>query len=72
VIGSQLLHSQRLYGREFAVYFDLGKLSYGEIEVTNLVGDEQHALDDGWQIEEAHRGIFVSGARYNADWYPIG
>jgi len=32
----------------------LWKLADGEVKIANLVRDEQHALDDRWQIEETH------------------
>ena len=54
LVRTQLLQSERLYRSQLAVDLDLRQLTDREIEVADLVRDQQHAFDNGRQIEEAH------------------
>src|SRR5262245_3475276 len=54
LVGSELLHPQRLYWSELSVDFDLRKLAYGKVKVADLFRDQQHPFDDRRQIEKGH------------------
>ncbi len=47
LIRGKLLHPEGLDGSQLAVDFDLRGLSDGEIQVADLVGDQQHSLNNG-------------------------
>ena len=54
LVGRKLLHSERLDRSQLAADLNLWELADREIQVADLVGNQQHSLNNGRQIKETH------------------